>query len=47
VATARRLGGYLAGLDAHALSVIIVLPILGDKAGILGAIALADSALVR
>jgi fructokinase len=47
IATARRLAGYLAGLDPHALEAIIVPPALGDKAGILGAIALADSALAR
>ncbi|SDC53362.1 fructokinase [Sphingomonas sp. YR710] len=46
-ATADRLAGYLAGLDARALEAIIVLPTLGDKAGILGAIALADSAFSR
>lgn len=44
-ATADRLAGYLAGIDAAALTAIIVPPLLGDEAGILGAIALAEAAL--
>ncbi|QMW22565.1 ROK family protein [Sandaracinobacteroides saxicola] len=40
-AVADRLGGYLPGIDASSLETIIMPPALGDRAGPLGAIALA------
>ena len=43
--TARRLGGYVAGLTPAALDRLIRAPLLGDKAGPLGAIALGLMAL--
>jgi fructokinase len=42
---ARSLNGYVAGLDALALERIVRAPQLGDRAGPLGAIALAEAAL--
>lgn len=43
--TSELLAGYVAGLDAHALESLIVLPALGADAGPLGAVALALGAL--